>query len=419
MQLSPHFTLAELTRSPTAERRGISNRPTPEHIENMKNVCEKILEPVRAHFGKPVRINSSYRSPDLNKAIGGASKSQHCNGEAVDFEIMGVSNKAVADWVGDNLEYDQVILEFWAPGGDPNAGWVHASLKRHGTNRGQKLIAKKTGGRTTYTPVNDFDPSTAPAKVRKLVQATVPTDKCGHCGQALPRSASPAPAAPAPAPAPRSAPTFDGIVTETNPMKALQQKIGVVADGAWGPGTFKAAMAHFKLSGPRAAHFFAQCAHESGNFRTFSENLNYSASGLNKIFPKYFARAGRDANQYHRKPEMIANVVYASRMGNGDTQSGDGWKFRGRGAIQLTGKNNYTAFSQWAKRPDVLTNPDIVSTELAFESALWFFESNNLWPICDKGFDNATITQLTRRINGGTHGLEDRIQKTQKYSQWV
>ena len=221
MQLSPHFTLAELTRSPTAQRRGISNRPTPEHIENMKNVCEKILEPVRAHFGKPVRINSSYRSPALNKAIGGASRSQHCNGEAVDFEIMGVSNKAVADWVGDNLEFDQCILEFWAPGGDPNAGWVHASLKRHGTNRGQKLIARKTGGRTTYTPVDDFDPSTAPAKVKKLVQATVPTDKCDHCGQPLPSSAA-KPAAPARTPAPRRAPAA-AKVTETN-IQALQTR---------------------------------------------------------------------------------------------------------------------------------------------------------------------------------------------------
>ena len=140
---------------------------------------------------------------------------------------------------------------------------------------------------------------------------------------------------------------------------------------------------------------------------------------MDSVFGKYFARGGRDAKEYERQPEKIANVVYASRMGNGDTASGDGWKFRGRGAIQLTGRNNYTAFSKWANRPDVLTNPDIVATELAFESAIWFFETNGLWQICDGGFSRNTITMLTKRINGGTHGLDDRIQKTVKYSSWI
>lgn len=428
MQVTKHFSLRELTKSATAERRGISNNPTPEHLENMKYVCEQILEPVRAHFKKPVTINSSYRSPDLNRAVGGSSRSQHCNGQAVDFEIQGVSNKELADWIADNLIFDQVILEFYNWKDGKNSGWVHASIRKDGQNRGQRLIASKSAaGGTVYTAVNDFDPSTAPKEHKQLIQTAteavhastvepiVAEKKCSHCGQTLPNTAT-ATATPAVTPA---VPVAARRVTETNPMKALQQKAGITADGLWGPGTFKAAMNHFKLSGPRAAHFFAQCAHESGNFKTFSENLNYSSSGLNKIFPKYFARAGRNAAEYHRKPEMIANVVYASRMGNGDTASGDGWKYRGRGAIQLTGKNNYTAFSVWAKRPDVLTNPDIVATELAFESALWFFESNNLWSICDKGFDTATITQLTRRINGGTHGLDDRIAKTKKYSSWI
>ena len=417
MNVTEHFTLAELTRSPTARKYGIDNSPTPEHIENMRAVCEKILEPVRAHFGKPVTINSSYRSPALNNRVGGSKTSQHCNGEAVDFEIPGISNKVVADWIGDNLVFDQVILEFWAPGGDPNQGWVHASIKRNGQNRNQKLIASKNGSRTVYTAVNDFDPSTAPAAVKGLVQTAVTTpstNKCPHCGQSMPQKA----AAAAPAPVARPA----AKVTETNPMKALQQKAGVAADGLWGPGTYKAAREYFKMSQMRAAHFFAQCAHESGNFKAFSENLNYSADDrrddLNRIFPKYFVRAGRNSREYHRQPEKIANVVYANRMGNGDTTSGDGWKFRGRGAIQLTGKNNYTAFSQWAKRPDVLTNPDIVATELAFESALWFFESNGLWSICDQGFNVGTITALTKRINGGTHGLEDRIAKTKKFAAW-
>jgi putative chitinase len=105
-------------------------------------------------------------------------------------------------------------------------------------------------------------------------------------------------------------------------------------------------------------------------------------------------------------------------MGNGNEASGDGWKYRGRGPIQLTGKNNYQAFADYAKRPDIMTNPDIVTTELAFESALFFFEKNNLWAICDKGIDKTTITSLTKKINGGTHGLDDRIAKTQKFAGW-
>lgn len=205
----------------------------------------------------------------------------------------------------------------------------------------------------------------------------------------------------------------------TNPIMILQTKLGLKADGVFGPMTYRAARQYFKLTHRRAAHFFAQCAHESGNFTVFTENLNYSAAGLNKIFPKYFRNAGRNANEFARKPQAIANVVYSNRMGNGNEQSGDGWRFRGRGAIQLTGRSNYTAFSKWSNRPDVLTNPDLVSTELAFDSAVWFFHANNLWTICDEGFDEDTITKLTRRINGETHGLLDRIEKTKRFSAWV
>lgn len=156
-KLTEHFTVEELTASNTAKARGISNEPTAEHLANMKYVCEKILEPVREHFGKPVKINSSYRSPALNVAVGGSKTSQHVNGQAVDFEIMGISNKVVADWVADNLEFDQVILEFYVEG-DKNSGWVHASIKKDGGNRKQKLIAKKDGKSTRYLPTNDFDP---------------------------------------------------------------------------------------------------------------------------------------------------------------------------------------------------------------------------------------------------------------------
>jgi len=198
----------------------------------------------------------------------------------------------------------------------------------------------------------------------------------------------------------------------------LQQKIGVTADGAFGPGTLKAASAFYKLSPNRAAHFFAQTAHESGNFKTFSENLNYSAKGLRGIFRKYFPTDAL-ANAYARQPMKIANRVYANRMGNGPESSGDGWKFRGRGALQLTGHDNYQAFANYVNRPDVMTNPDLVAGELCFESALWFFDRNKLWGICDQGVNDAAILALTKRINGGTHGLDDRKQKTKKYATWL
>lgn len=136
-------------------------------------------------------------------------------------------------------------------------------------------------------------------------------------------------------------------------LKSLQEKIGVAADGAFGPGTIKAAAKHYGLSPERAAHFFGQTAHETGGFKAFSENLNYSAKGLLGIFKKYFADAAVAA-KYERKPEQIANRVYASRMGNGDEASGDGWKYRGRGALQLTGKSNYEAFAKWLGKPEVL-----------------------------------------------------------------
>ncbi len=159
-KLTEHFTVEELTASPTAKAKGIVNTPTPEHLANMKYVCEKILEPVRAHFGKPIKINSSYRCPALNVAVGGSKTSQHVNGQAVDYEIEGVSNKVLADWVSENLEFDQVILEFFTQG-DNNSGWVHTSIKKEGGNRKQKLIAKKDGASTKYVPTTDFDPTNA------------------------------------------------------------------------------------------------------------------------------------------------------------------------------------------------------------------------------------------------------------------
>jgi putative chitinase len=162
----------------------------------------------------------------------------------------------------------------------------------------------------------------------------------------------------------------------------------------------------------RLAHFLAQCGHESGGFKAVSENLNYSADGLTKIFPKYFNAT--TAAGYARNPEKIANKVYSARMGNGAEASGDGFKFRGRGYIQLTGKDNYSRFDKTVG-DDILANPDLVATKYPLASAAFFFNSNSLWSICDKGADDATVTAVTKRVNGGTIGLADRIKHFKEY----
>ena len=162
----------------------------------------------------------------------------------------------------------------------------------------------------------------------------------------------------------------------------------------------------------RLAHILGQCAHESGNFKILQENLNYSADGLKKIFGKYFP--GNLNESYAKQPEKIANRVYSSRMGNGDEASGDGFRYKGRGAIQLTGKSNYAAFDKFVD-DDIMANPDLVVTKYSLMSAAWFFWKNNLWSLCDKGVDNPSITAVTKRVNGGHHGLADRIEKTTKF----
>jgi putative chitinase len=194
----------------------------------------------------------------------------------------------------------------------------------------------------------------------------------------------------------------------------LQEIMGIKPDGNFGPITLKTATKFFNLNNVESAHFFGQLSHETGNFKTFSENLNYSTQGLLTTFKKYFPTKEL-ADQYARNPERIANRVYANRMGNGPESSGDGWKYRGRGAIQLTGKFNYGEFSKYIKEPSVMDNPNIVSTDYSFDSAIFFFHKNKLWDICNKGVNRETITSLTKRINGGVNGLEDRIEKTIKY----
>ena len=152
VQLSKNFSLTELTKSQTATRKGIDNAPSPEHQENLKRLCETILQRVRDHFGQVVTISSGYRSPELCIAIGSKTTSQHAKGEAADFEIFGVSNKELADWINENLYYDQLILEYWKGEEEPNSGWVHCSFSLNG-NRKQYLRAYKENGSTKYEQV--------------------------------------------------------------------------------------------------------------------------------------------------------------------------------------------------------------------------------------------------------------------------
>ena len=157
MKLSENFSLEELIRSATATKLGIDNTPDEEHLNNLQVVVDEIAQPLRDHFGKPVRINSGYRSPALNDAIGGSKKSQHSKGEAIDLEIDGVSNMEVAGWITENCDYDQVILEFYNPAEGPNSGWVHASCKANlSENRERNLIALKDGKKTVYVVTEDF-----------------------------------------------------------------------------------------------------------------------------------------------------------------------------------------------------------------------------------------------------------------------
>lgn len=200
-------------------------------------------------------------------------------------------------------------------------------------------------------------------------------------------------------------------------LVSLQKKIGVTADGKFGPNTLKTAMNFYKMSPERAAHFFAQTGHETGDFKLFTENLNYSAKALKAVFGKYFP--GTLAESYNRQPEAIANKVYANRMGNGNELSGDGWKYRGRGALQLTGSDNYKSFSKYLNNESIITNPEQVADEFAFESAFFFFDNNKLWSICDMGVNDASILKLSKRINGGTNGLAHRSELTYKYYKWV
>ena len=198
-------------------------------------------------------------------------------------------------------------------------------------------------------------------------------------------------------------------------IKEYQKSKGLVADGIIGKGTLAVIKTDCNIKTDiELAHFIGQCHHETGGFKASSENLNYSAEGLMKVFPKYFPNL-LTAEKYERNPEKIASRTYANRMGNGDEASKMGWLFRGRGAIQLTGFDNYKLFGVTIGDAEVLSNPDVVATKYFFKSADFFFDRNNLWNIAKKGISEDVIKELTKRVNGGHHGLDDRIYQTKYY----
>jgi putative chitinase len=177
-------------------------------------------------------------------------------------------------------------------------------------------------------------------------------------------------------------------------------------------------MDKFQINTPlRLCHFLAQCGHESGNFKAVNENLNYGAKGLRGIFPKYFPTDALAA-EYERKPEKIANKIYGGRMGNGPEATGEGYKYRGRGYIQLTGKDNYSAFDKVVTE-DITANPDLVATKYPLLSAAWFWNSRKLNEIADKGATDAEVTAITKKVNGGTIGLADRIKHFKEFYELV
>jgi len=198
-------------------------------------------------------------------------------------------------------------------------------------------------------------------------------------------------------------------------MKKLQERCGVAADGAFGPNTARAIAKHFDLSPNRAAHLLGQAAHESAGFTITKENLYYSTpERIQAIWPSRFETIA-DAEPYAKNPQALADKVYGGRGGN----NGEGYKWRGRGFIQLTFRDSYRSFASDMRVPEVMEDPSLVETEYAFESAYWFFDKNGLFRMADNGIGTDNIKAITKRVNGGYHGLDDRIAQTQKIYGWL
>jgi putative chitinase len=274
-------------------------------------------------------------------------------------------------------------------------------LKKGDNNDNVKLLQSKLG----IDPIGNFGPKTEEAvKAFQLKNGLTPDGIVGPgtwakiMGSNTPSTPTPQPVVSTPAP------QVAGLKLDKLKGHVPQIVIDSIPEVA----------SKFGINTPlRVAHFLAQCGHESGGFRLTQENLNYSAKGLNGIFRKYFPTEASAAS-YARNPQKIANKVYGNRMGNGNEASGEGFKFRGRGYIQLTGKENYTAFGK-SIGVDILSNPDLVASKYALASAAWFFSKNGLHRIADEGASDAVVTRITKRVNGGTIGLADRIKHFKEY----
>ena len=200
-------------------------------------------------------------------------------------------------------------------------------------------------------------------------------------------------------------------------MRKIQSKCGVIADGQFGPNTARAIASHYSLSPERGAHLLGQAAHESGGFKRSRENLNYSWKGLMTTWPTRF-KTETEAREYHRQPSKIARKVYL-RTSLGNETENDAELFIGRGWLQLTGKSNYRSFASDMGVPDVMTDPSLVEEDYAFETAQWFFDKNGLFTISDEGVSDDVIKKITRKVNGGYHGLNDRIERTHQIYGWL
>jgi len=274
-------------------------------------------------------------------------------------------------------------------------------LKKGDNNEQVKQLQTKLG----IDPIGNFGPKTEEAvKAFQLKNGLTPDGIVGDgtWNKIMESTTTTAPAVTTPQPSPVA--NIGGLKLDKLKGHIPDAVIAMIPDTA----------AKFGINTPlRLAHFLAQCGHESGGFRLTQENLNYSAKGLNGIFKKYFPTEAAAA-PYNRNPQKIANKVYSNRMGNGSEASGDGYKFRGRGYIQLTGKDNYTAFGK-SIGVDMTINPDLVASQYALLSAAWFFTKNNLHKMADGGATDAVVTSITKRVNGGTIGLADRIKHFKEY----
>ena len=202
----------------------------------------------------------------------------------------------------------------------------------------------------------------------------------------------------------------------SNALKLLQEKCGCSPDGSFGPNTARGIVKHYELSPERGAHLLGQVIHESGSFKLTRENLNYSVEAMMRVWPSRFPTK-ESAEPYARNPKALAENVYFGRMGNDSKEKAS--LYIGRGFLQLTGFNNVKAFASDMGKPEVMEDPSLLEEDYAMDTAIWFFQKNNLWKICDEGVNDDTIKRLTRKINGGYTGLDHRIKETNKVYEWV